>query len=196
MAALYLVASLVDELYDMVSKFRLHDFRHLLWVSEVETHIGKGRVEHATSRIVELAALTCRSWVFGIEACQGGERRLTLGDAVGKLSKSLLNPVYLLLINLWCLGYYLHLHLRWDVRDAVVGEIAEIAAYLCRSDRDVLDELFLHFLRHHTVANHIVKFVSHLRDGLFLVFLKFLFRSNHLNPTVYLLVHHLCYLRL
>ena len=57
MTYLDLVATLIDELDNMIAEFRLDNLRHLLRVGEVESHVGKGRIEHATTSIVELTAL-------------------------------------------------------------------------------------------------------------------------------------------
>ena len=59
MTYLDLVATLVDKLDDMIAKLGLHDLGNLVRVSQVECHIGKRRVEQATSHIVHLATLAC-----------------------------------------------------------------------------------------------------------------------------------------
>ena len=64
MARVDLVATLVDKLYDVIAKLRLHYLRHLLRVGEVERHGCESRVEHATPRIAQLTALTGRNRVL------------------------------------------------------------------------------------------------------------------------------------
>ena len=92
-----LVAALVDELYDVETIFRLHDLRDLLRVSEVESHVGEGRVEHAAACVAELTALTCRAGILTVETCERGERCLAAGHALGIFAQVFLHAVDLFL---------------------------------------------------------------------------------------------------
>ena len=51
MTAVQLVATLVDQLNDVETEFCLNNLRDFLRISEVESHSGKCRIEHATSHI-------------------------------------------------------------------------------------------------------------------------------------------------
>ena len=54
MTALDLVTSLINQLDDVITELRLHNLGNLLWVSQVECHIGKCRIQHTTSDIIHL----------------------------------------------------------------------------------------------------------------------------------------------
>ena len=192
MAHLDLVAALVDKLYDVETILRFNNLRHALRVGEVERNRSKGWVEHTATNVVHLAALTCRAWVFGVEACERSERSLAACDAVGIFAQLVLHVVDFLLRNLRLLCDYLYLNLRRNERNAVLWQLVEVFAYVSRRNGDVAHEFLAHLLYELVVAEVVVQLLAHLRNGHLLVFLQFLLRTSLLYPAVYL---HLYVLR-
>ena len=53
-----LVAALVDELNDVIAELRLYDLGHLFRIGQIESHLSKSRIEHATAHEAQLTTLT------------------------------------------------------------------------------------------------------------------------------------------
>ena len=183
-----LVTTLLHQLDDMETELRLHNLRDLLRVGEIEGHGGKGGVEGRTTHETQFTTLTGRSRVFGIEACQGLERRLALGDTFGIVAELVLHTVDLLGGDTRGHGHNLYLHLGRHVRQTVGRQVAEITTHIGRGHGDILDQLPLHLLDLLTVAELLTHLLTHLRDRLVLVFLQTLAGAiDHLQPVADLL---------
>ena len=70
MAYIDSVATLVDELDDVETKFCSHNFRHLLRVVQTESYIGKLGHPLVATRIAQLSAVAGRT-VLGIDFGEG-----------------------------------------------------------------------------------------------------------------------------
>ena len=183
-----LVTTLLHQLDDMETELRLHNLRDLLRVGEIEGHGGKGGVQRCTAHETQFTTLTGRSRVFGIEACQGLERRLALGDTFGIVAELVLHTVDLLGTDARGHGHNLHLHLGRHVRQTVGRQVAEITTHIGRGHRDILDQLPLHLLDFLTVAELLTHLLTHLGNRLVLVFLQTLAGAiDHLQPVADLL---------
>ena len=184
-----LVTTFVDELNDMIAEFRLHDFRHLLWIGQVESHLGESRIEHTTSHEAQFTTLTGRARILGVKTCQSGEACLTIVDTIGEPTKLVLDTVDLTLLDLRRDLYHLHLHLCWYIGQTVLWYIAEITAHVGRRYLHILDKLLLHLLDELLVLELIVHVVADLIDGLLAILFKFLLTTRDLYPAVELLLH-------
>ena len=184
-----LVATLVDELNDVIAEFRLHDLRHLLRICQVESDLSKGRIQHATTHEAQLSSLTGRARILGIETCQSGEACLTIVDALGETTKLVFDTVDLALLDLRRDLYHLYLHLCGHIRQTVLRHFAEIAAHVGRRDLDIFDEFLFHLLDELLVLKLIVHVVADLIDGLLAVLFEFLLAARDLYPAVELLLH-------
>ena len=84
MAAVDGLSNTLDELDDMEAKLCLHHIGDFA-IAEVEGNRFKLWGPDTLTCQAELAALTRRTWVFGIEHRHGGETALTFKDALADL---------------------------------------------------------------------------------------------------------------
>ena len=146
MADFDLVASAVDQLNDVIAKFRLHNLGDFIRVGKVECYCGKRRVQQASSCIIELAAQPRRPRVFRIKSRQGRKRDAAAVDTVCIIPQFVFHPVYFLNWDFRCIGDDGHFHLRRYKRDAVLWQVLEEAAYFGGRDIDVCHQPFAHSL--------------------------------------------------
>ena len=188
MAHVDLIAPFVDKLNDMKAELCLHNLRHHLRISQVESNVGKLRHPLPTTCIPQFSTVTGRA-ILGIEAGQCRKRRLTTVDAVGIFTKFVLYTVDFRHLNTRRLGDNLHLHFSRDKRQTVLGNVLEIAAHFSWRDFDVFHKFLLHLLHHQLITVIIMQLCPHLADSLTLIFFQLLARACHLRPIFYLLVN-------
>ena len=177
----------------METVFGLHNLRYLFRIGKIERHVGKRRIEISTTYVVHLAALPCRARILRIEARQRCESGLAAHHTLCVCAQIILHTVDFFLLNLRLLGYDFHLNLSRNERQTVFRQVVEIATHVGRSDCNVSHKLLFHKIYELTVLELVVQFLTHLRYGRLAVFLKFLTRTGHLNPTVYLFVDGSCH---
>ena len=116
----------------MESELRLHDFGDFLRIGQVESHIGKSRVKQSAARIVELSALSSRAGILGIESRQRGKRGLSVGDSLCVFAQLVFHSVDFFWRHTRLTGDDLHLYLRRNEGDAVLGKLLEVVSHVCR----------------------------------------------------------------
>ena len=100
MPNIYTVASLLYQLYNMVTIFGLHNFRNLLRVIQVKRDIGKLRHQIAFAHEAHFSSHHGRSPIFGIKNRKSREISLAFIYLFAEITQSSFHIIYFLLRNL------------------------------------------------------------------------------------------------
>ena len=185
------VATLFNQLDNVITEFRLYNLGYFLRILQAECHIRIRRVHHTTSHESAFATFDGRCFVFGIQTSQRREVDFPFRHTVGIVTQPFLHIFNFRNRNFRLQSDNLHLHLRRDVRDTVLRKVFEVTAYFCRSHLDFPNQFLLHLLHRQSVTCIVAQCLTNLCRGFIEVFFHLFFRTNlldiHIGHHIYTL---------
>jgi len=191
MPNIYTVASLLYQLYNMVTIFGLHNFRNLLRVIQVKRDIGKLRHQIAFAHEAHFSPHHGRSPIFGIKNRKSREISLAFIYLFAEITQSSFHIIYFLLRNLRIQSNNLDFYLHGNIRNTVGRQLIIKLTHLGRCGFYIFYQISLYFLYGSLITNNIRQLLTNFGYRLFKVFFHFFLRPDIsdqiINTSLYLL---------
>ena len=186
------VTTFFHQLDNMEAIFRLYNLGNLIGVLQVESHIGKCRIQITASCKWHFTTIDSRTTVVGVQTCQHREA-FSLIHTIRIFAQTTFYIFNFLQRNFRLLCDDLHLYLGRDIRNTVLRQILEVAAHLCRSDFNLSYQFLLHSLHFQSFTGILTQGFTNLTGCLIEVFLHLFTRTDigdiHIRHLVHTLDH-------
>ena len=133
------VTTLLNQLDNMITEFRLNNLGDFLRILQTECHIRIRRVHHTTSHESAFAAFYGRCLILGIQTGQRWEVDFSFCHTIRIVAQPFLHIFDFCNRNFRLQRDNLHFYLRRNVRDTILRKVFEVTAYFCRSYFDFPD---------------------------------------------------------
>ena len=186
------VTTFFHQLDNMEAIFRLYNLGNLIGVLQVESHIGKCRIQITASCKWHFTTIDSRTTVVGVQTCQHREA-FSLIHTIRIFAQTTFYIFNFLQRNFRLLCDDLHLYLGRDIRNTVLRQILEVTAHLCGSDFNLSYQFLLHSLHFQSFTGILAQGFTNLTGCLIEVFLHLFTRTDigdiHIRHLVHTLDH-------